>query len=230
MENKIKITILMGLFIFGMFISFTLSEDAGGVYAVESKTILGSNNLGYVEKIGPFGNTKSRVKIAYIIGVHPLESKSHTAIYRTMINRGKSLNYCYYIYRVKVTKDAKSYSKGRVNGQYLARDYVVPDIKKQSYNLVVDVHSNRGNYGKRRFVFAPKNHAASKKVALRTAYRISWLSYHYPKSQTSPKYVTEPLVRSGIKTILYENYMYQTYSRTYSQAVSFVKVVDKLQF
>ncbi|MDZ4171788.1 MAG: hypothetical protein U1C19_06435 [Methanobacteriaceae archaeon] len=227
MKNKIKITVLMGLFIFGMFISFNLSEDAGGVYAVESKTILGSNNLGSVEKIGPYGNTKSHVKIAYIIGVHPLEHKSHTAIYRTIVNQEKSLNYCYYIYRVKVTKDAKSYSKGRANGQYLARDYVVPDIKKQRYNLVVDVHSHRGNYAKKRFVFAPKNHRASKKVALRITNR--WLSYHYPKSQTSPKYVTEPLVRSGIKTIIYENYMYQTYSKTYSQAVSFVKVVDKLK-
>lgn len=212
-----------------MFLSFNLSENAGGVCAVENKTILGSNNLGSVEKIGPFGNTKSPVKIAYIIGVHPLEHKSHTAIYRTIINQGKSLNYCYYIYRVKVTKDAKNYSKGRANGQYLARDYVVPDIKKQKYNLVVDVHSNRGNYGKKRFVFAPKNHPSSKKVALMTAYRIKWLSYHYPKSQTSPKYVTEPLVRSGIKTILYENYMYQNYSRTYNEAVKFVKVVDKLQ-
>ena len=41
---------------------------------------LGKNDLGSVHIHGPFGNPESEVKIAYLIGMHPLESKSHRAL------------------------------------------------------------------------------------------------------------------------------------------------------
>ena len=39
--------------------------------------MLGNNSLGYVVKEGPYGNTSSNVKIAYILGVHPREKGAH---------------------------------------------------------------------------------------------------------------------------------------------------------
>lgn len=232
LSKYLKSGIILSLFIFGIFISINLSDNAGGVNAVETNnsTLLGSNNLGSAEKIGPFGNTSSNIKIAYIIGVHPLEYQSHSALFEAMINNDNGLKYCYYIYKVHVTKDAGNYAKSRANGQKLAHDFVVPDVKKQKYNLVIDVHSNRGNYAKKRFVFAPNNHKASKTIALKIKSKLGWLSYSFPKSQTSPKYVTVPIMKSGIKTIIFENYMYQPYAKTKIQALSFVKVVDNLKF
>lgn len=232
LPQYLKSGIILSLFIFGIFISFNLSDNDGGVSAVENinSTLLGSNTLGSVEKIGPFGNTSSKVKIAYIIGVHPLEYKSHAALFESIINKQDSLKYYYYIYKVHVTKDTKNYAKSRMNGQKLAHSYVVADVKKQKYNLVIDVHSNRGNYAKKRFVFAPNNNKASKNIALKIKSKLSWLSYSFPKSQTSPKYVTIPIVKSGTKTIIYENYMNQPYSNTKIQALAFVNVVDKLKF
>lgn len=232
LPKYLKSGIILSLFIFGIFISFNLSDNGGGVSAVENinSNLLGSNNLGSVEKIGPFGNTSSKIRIAYIIGVHPLEYKSHSALFESIINKQNSLNYCYYIYKVRVTKDTKNYAKSRMNGQKLAHSYVVPNVKKQKYNLVIDVHSHRGNYPKKRFVFAPNNNKASKNIALKIKSKLSWLSYSFPPSQTSPKYVTIPIVKSGTKTIIYENYMYQPYTKTKIQALAFVNVVDKLKF
>ena len=42
--------------------------------------LLGENELGTVELLGPFGNPNSNIKIAYSIGMHPLESKAHKAL------------------------------------------------------------------------------------------------------------------------------------------------------
>jgi len=195
--------------------------------------ILGSNDKGKVELIGTFGNAKSNIKIAYVIGVHPLESTVHNALYTTIAAK-TNLKYCYYIYRVNVTKNPKDFSEGRMNGQLLAREYVLPHIKSNKYNLVVDVHSNQGtvggNYEKTNFIFAPLNHNSSKKIAEAIISKISGITYYYPASQTSPPYLTNPLVQAGIPTILYETYMYENISVTNDLINKLITQVDAYAF
>ena len=111
-----------------------------------SVTFLGSTSYGKVVKIGPFGNRDSATKIAYISGVHPLESSPHKALLQSIKELDTSLKYCYYVYQVTVTKDAGNYAKGRMNGQLLAKYLVVPDILRKKYTLTVDVHNNVGNW------------------------------------------------------------------------------------
>ena len=62
--------------------------------------LLGRNDLGSVEVLGPFGNPNSDVKIAYSIGMHPWESKVHKALFDTLKYKNRSLNCCYYIYKI----------------------------------------------------------------------------------------------------------------------------------
>jgi len=193
--------------------------------------LLGSGNLGYVKLIGPFGNSGSKVRIAYILGMHPLENVAHNTLYKTLSN-AKNLKYAYYIYQITVTKDSKDYYLGRMNGQLIAQKYVLPNVKLNKYKLVIDVHSNQGkkggNYEKTNFIFAPLNSASSKTVANKLIKQIPGLSYYYPKSQTSPPYCTEPIVKSGIKTIVYETYFYESASRTLKYIKQLVAKVDKL--
>ncbi len=194
--------------------------------------LLGKNDLGYVELIGPYGNVDSKIKIAYIIGIHPLEANSHNALYKTLTS-SKNLKYAYYIYKVTVTKNPKDYTDGRMNGQKLAQKYILPNIKLNKYNLVVDVHSNQGtknggSYQKTNFIFAPKNSPSSKIIAKKIISKIPGLTYYYPSSQTSPPYCTEPLVRAGIKTIVYETYYYETSSVTLKYIKQLIAQVDKL--
>jgi len=194
--------------------------------------LLGNGSLGYVQLIGPFGNISSKVKIAYIIGMHPLESNSHNALYKTL-STSKNLKYAYYIYRITVTKNPNDYNLGRMNGQLIAQKYIVPNIRLNKYNLVVDVHSNRdkasgGTYDKSNFIFAPLNHGPSKTIATRLISQIPGLSYYYPVSQTSPPYCTNQLVNTGIKTIIYETSLNEPSSTTLKYIKQLIERIDKL--
>ena len=198
-----------------------------------STKILGSNNKGTVELIGAFGNTSSKVKIAYVIGLHPLESAVHNALYNAIISKS-NLKYCYYIYRINVTKDPNNYSEGRMNGQLLAEEFVLPHIISNNYNLVIDVHSNQGttggSYEETNFIFAPLNHTASKTIADSIISKIPELTYYYPSSQTSPPFLTNPLVQAGIPTILYETYMYESAAVTSNLVNKLISTVDSYNF
>ena len=57
----------------------------------------------------PYGNANSPVKIAYILGVHPREKGSHEKLEKALLNKSSNLSYCYYIYKINVTKDTTDY-------------------------------------------------------------------------------------------------------------------------
>ncbi|MBP1945770.1 pseudomurein-binding repeat-containing protein [Methanobacterium petrolearium] len=193
-------------------------------------TSLGSTSYGKVVKIGPFGNRDSSVKIAYIIGVHPLESTTHQAFLRAIKKYDTSLDYCYYVYQVTVTKYASNYERGRMNGQLLAKYLVVPNIKKNKFKLAVDVHNNIGSWSKNKFIFSPVSGTTSQTIAWKIKNKISWLSYYTPPYSTSPQYVTIPLIRGGIPAVIVELYYYSSYGTQCNQMNQFVLVVDSLTY
>ncbi|MBM4241280.1 MAG: hypothetical protein FJ150_06440 [Euryarchaeota archaeon] len=191
--------------------------------------ILGSSEYGVVVKEGPYGNSFSPVKIAYIVGVHPQESKAHKSLVESLKKNHISLKCCYYIYKVIVTKDTDDYNKGRINGQLLARDYAVPDITKNYFKLAIDVHSNRGMYKERTFLFSPIKSGRSESIAMNIKHQIPWLVYYVPPrlpEPTSTPFVTIPLIKSGVPAIVYETYMYEPYETVEKRANEFISVVD----
>ncbi|MBI5459555.1 hypothetical protein, partial [Methanobacterium sp.] len=196
----------------------------------KSISLLGSTDYGEVVKIGPYGNLMSPVKIAYIVGVHPIEQASHQAMTESISGYDNSLNYCYYIYKVTVTRDAGDYEKGRMNGQLLANKFAVPDIINQRFRLAIDIHSNVGNWAYTRFVFSPISGTSSESFARNIKNGISWLAYFSPPSQTSPSYITVPLIQSGIPAILYETYTYEDYGTTKTHANEFALKVDGMSY
>ncbi len=192
--------------------------------------ILGFNDLGTVTKSGPHGNPDSPVKIALITGVHPMERNSHRAMVVSLYSLSKSLNYSYYIYNVHVSKDRYSYNKGRTNGHLLAA-YAVSDIKKNNFNMAVDIHSNRGFYKQKRFICVPINDLKSKQLALNIRNEIPWLVYYVPpkeKGPSSPKFVTVPIIQSGTPAVVYETYAYEPYDVTVKHACEVISAIDKL--
>lgn len=235
--------ILMGLLVF---IVSTNVNDSNTIVG-ENKTVnitnnvngfetvnLGSNDMGSVDLIGPVGNKGSNTKIAYIIGVHPLESNVHNALYNSLISKSDSLDYSYYIYKINVTKAADDYDAGRMNGQLLAKEFVVPDATSKGYNLVVDIHSNQGtkggSYEETNFIFAPLNDPTSKTFADEIIAKIPPLVYYFPKSQTSPEYVTVPIIQSGTSAIVYETYKYEPNETTVNYINKLIDVIDNLEF
>ena len=120
--------------------------DAAQVDSTEyDAKLLGENELGSVHIHGPFGDANSDVKIAYLIGMHPLESKSHRALFEKLTD-SDDLNCCYWIYNINVN-DISSETEGRLEGQLLAQEFVKDDIINKDYDLFLDIHSNRGSMG-----------------------------------------------------------------------------------
>ncbi|MDR2873194.1 MAG: hypothetical protein LBV42_00355, partial [Methanobrevibacter sp.] len=193
---------------------------------------LGSNENGTVELIGPIGNTSSNVKIAYIIGIHPLESFAHKMAYDTLFEDNSSLKYCYYIYRINVTKNPNVYELGRMAGQLLGHDYVVSNVTKGNYTIVLDIHSNEAasGYAKNDSVFAPANNSQSKKIAERIVSESKTIIYFYPEPQTSPTFVTIPIINSGIPTIIFESNDGESEELKAMNIKKLISTVDNLSF
>ena len=193
--------------------------------------LIGENDLGSVHLHGPFGNEKSEVKIAYLIGMHPLESKSHRALFDELTSR-KDLNYCYYLYNIHVN-DVESESEGRMEGQLLAREFVAPEIISKKYDLFLDIHSNRGtigpgNYEITNFLFAPGFDEKSTDYVCALLDSIPDLQYYAPDHRTSPPFITEPTANAGIATVVYECYTFEESEVTYDLALKLIGSVDNL--
>ena len=197
--------------------------------------LLGKNQYGTVHLHGPYGNTDSKIKIAYNIGMHPLESKSHRALFEKIRQHSKKLNYQYYIYNISVEGELDQKTEGRMDGQLLAREFVAPHIINGNYTFFVDIHSNKGLKGQGKyeitnFVFAPGFDDNSENYMQTLIDNIEEITYYAPEYRTSPEYITVPVAESGIPTIVYETYSFEPMKTTCALAEKLVFNVDKLEF
>lgn len=193
--------------------------------------LIGENDLGSVHVHGPFGNIDSNVKIAYVIGMHPLESKSHRALFEKLTSND-DLKYCYYLYNINVN-DKSSETEGRLEGQLLAQEFIRDEIIGKGYDLFLDIHSNRGSHGPgeykiTNFVFAPGFDEKSSEFMNRIIDSMDGIVYYAPEFRSSPPYITEPTAKAGIATLVYECYSYEPYDVTLQLAEKLVDVVDNL--
>ena len=187
--------------------------------------LLGSNELGSVELLGPFGNPNSKNKIAYSIGMHPWESKVHKALFDTLVSKNSSLKNCYYVYLINVSN---------YNTELLAQEFVAPHIIRNNYDLFIDVHSNKGTVGgtyeETNFVFAVGKDEKSEYFVNKILNKMPELVYYFPNAQSSPPYITLPTEQAGIPTVNYETYSYESPEQTYDLVGKLVDTVDNLEF
>lgn len=168
---------------------------------------IGENENGYVTLEGPYGDNSSNITVAYIIGQHPRESQAHNALKNEIESDSNKLHYKYYIYNIHVTKNISDFSASRMNGQLLAREFVVPDIISKDYRLVVDIHASNAFYYQEPYIFTPKSSGDSYTYAQKiVSENKEWLSYYEPPEYTSPQYSTEPIKDSGIPALVFEAY------------------------
>lgn len=197
--------------------------------------LIGKNDLGTVHIHGPFGNEKSDIKIAYLIGMHPLESKAHRALFDTILDKDVNLNYCYYVYNINVSGELDEATEGRMEGQLLAQEFVAPHIINGDYGFFVDIHSNKGlngpgTYEITNFLFAPGFDEESTGYLDILLLEIDELVYYAPEYRTSPDFITVPVQKSGIPTLVYETYSYEPIELTYDLSEKLLNAVDGLKF
>ncbi|WP_407374617.1 adhesin [Methanobrevibacter sp.] len=193
--------------------------------------MLGENELGSVYVHGPFGDVDSEIKIAYSIGMHPLESKSHRALFEDLINK-TDLKCCYYLYNINVN-DKNSETEGRLEGQKLAQEFIKDDIISKDYDLFLDIHSNRGSRGPgeykiTNFLFAPGFDEKSEKFMNEILDSIPEIVYYAPEFRSSPPFITEPTAEAGIPTLVYECYSYEPFDVSCDLALKLINCVDNL--
>ena len=195
--------------------------------------LIGENELGSVYLHGPFGNTNSKIKIAFVIGMHPLESKSHRALFEKLISK-VHLKYCYCLYNINV-KYKTSETEGRLEGQKLANEFIKDIIINKKYDLFIDIHSNRGSDGPgeykiTNFIFAPGFDDASSKYMNEIIDEIDEIVYYAPEFRSSPPFITEPTANAGIPTLVYECYSSESFDLTLNLAEKLIDTVDNLNF
>ncbi|NYB52938.1 MAG: hypothetical protein HVN35_10330 [Methanobacteriaceae archaeon] len=193
-----------------------------------TQQVLGNESYGTVIKEGPYGNCSSSIKVAYIIGQHPREYRAHKAIAENVKEQSSSLKKCYYLYYINVTQYASDFSKGRMNGQLLSKEYVVPSITSEKFSLAIDVHGTDGEYSKKVFLFTPIPQGASMDIAYNLSNTVKGVPYYYAPNPTSTRYTTLPLINNGIPALVYESFTDLPYNVIKEQNREFILGVDNL--
>lgn len=240
-EHIIILILILFIFVMGMLIlsqTLLVDEKSDNSPGMTGHEVIAnsSDDPGSVEVIKNIGNPNSSKKIAYVVGVHPLESQTHKTLLKLLPNMS-NLNCCYDIYIINVTDDVGYYgdgssddSRGRQNGQNLAYRYVYPEIVNGSYDLAVDIHSNVGAYPYRTFVFSPVKEGLGSEYAMEVSKNCADIDYYSPNSTTSGPFLTIPLNNNGVPAFYFEEYSFAPQTEKDSHMTELISAIDNLNF
>ncbi len=193
-----------------------------------------SQDKGYVEVIKNVGNPNAK-KIAYVVGVHPLENDTHRTLLK-LLPKQTDLNYCYDIYVINVTEDFSAYGKllpddnpGRETGQNLAYKYVYPQIVNGSYEAAIDIHAHGGAYPYNTFVFCPVDGGVGESYGRNVSQATENISYYNPYQTTSGPYLTIPLNEHGVPAFYFEENSFISQDIKDRHMLELIHAVDNLK-
>lgn len=210
-------------------------EPGNDTQATVTREIIGNDSTGTVEVIRNLGNPNGE-KIAYVVGVHPLENDTHTT-FLNMMPSVADLNCCYDVYVINVSEDFSAYGQlypddepGRQTGQDLALKYVYPGIVNGSYRFAVDVHAHGGAYPYDTFVFSPVDGGLGETYGMEVSNHTQNVSYYNPYHTTSGPYLTIPLNENGVPAIYFEENSFYSQDVKDSHMLELIHAVDSLKF
>lgn len=190
---------------------------------------IGTKTYGYVDK-AYYGDLSSKNTVGVIVGMHPKEYGIHEETEKSLVANDKSLNKKIVLYRITVTKNADDYSQGRMNGQLLGQAFIVPDVSNEKPMFVLDCHENNGaNSGYRywRFLYpistTPTTYTYINQIRTQVPIHV-----YTPPNPTSPAYVTLPIAKKGIPTVIYEVYRLNSTANKAKDADAVVKSFNYL--
>ena len=234
-EHVIISILLIIILIFSILIIFSIENQSDAPQVPHRETIANnSDEPGTVEVIRNIGNPEGE-RIAYVVGVHPLEHQTHETLVKLLPNM-TNLSNCYDLYIINVTEDVGYYGRGvddnddpgRQNGQNLAKQYVYPEIQNGNYKLAIDVHSNVGSYDYKTFVFCPVKEGLGVKYAEEVADGCYDIAYYAPDSTTSGPYLTIPLNENGVPAFYFEEYSFAPQDVKDEHMLELIGAVDRL--
>jgi hypothetical protein len=199
MKNDLRIITLVFIAFLVVFIFANLS--------IHSE--LGSDQRGYVTRdvYAHYGAPKA--KIAVITGMHPREGLATNLVPQAvklfaLLNKVEIVDY-----HITVTDQAKDFYIGRNNGQGLVEEYVIPDIQKSDYQLIIIAHDHKQGYGEGFYLATPTRDTKSFTLANYVQQILPQFNY-YPGSSDSKAIsssitqIDKPLTQAGIPVFVYE--------------------------
>ena len=239
MQKKEKIIIILLILIILIFsvliVGHSVFNGHNGDSQVYRQTLANdSDEPGTVEVIRNIGNPNGE-RIAYVVGVHPLEHLTHETMVKLLPNM-TNLNNCYDLYIINVTEGVGHYgdgldnyeNPGRQNGQNLAYKYVYPEIANGNYSLAVDVHSNIGAYPYRTFVFSPVKDGLGVDYASEVANNCPDIDSYAPDTTTSGPFLTIPLNNNGVPAFYFEEYSFAPQDVKDDHMLELISAIDNL--
>jgi len=122
---------------------------------------MGSDSKGSVTKEVYSHPGYSGPKIAIITGMHPREISAKNVLPDVIKSYAATHNVEIENYQINVTQDPQDFTIGRENGQDLVAQYVIPDIAKSNYSMVIIVHNHEQRYGDGYYIATPSMDAKS---------------------------------------------------------------------
>lgn len=205
MMKKSLIIVIAGLII----ISVSAGSLDSGIQVKNSS--LGSDSTGNVTKIVySYKNVPDPDrKIAVISGMHPREKVSMNVSEDAVKNYARSNKVNIVNYVVDVHENIEYVSSGRKKGEELVANYIVPDIVKSGYDVVIICHDHKKGYGDGYYVAIPT--MDSKSLALAEEFRKISPEYKYyqrdPDKKAKSKSILRvdtPIAGSGTPLFVYE--------------------------
>lgn len=231
----VAVVLMCACFMAAVTIHDNANNDVKVSDASVTRQIVGNDSSGSVEVIKNLGNPDGK-RIAYVVGVHPLENDTHKTFLKIMPTLS-DLNHCYDVYVINVSEDFSSYGEllpddqpGRQTGQDLALKYVYPEIVNGSYELAVDVHAHGGAYGDHNtFVFSPVEGSEGQSLGQNVSASTENISYYNPEFTTSGPYLTVPLNQNGVPAFYFEENSFYSQDIKDLHMLELIKAVDSLK-
>lgn len=211
-----------------------ISAIAGSLnfYNSTEHVTLGVDHRGNVTK-DVYNNGKSDLKIAVITGIHPRETLSMNITAAAVKNYAETHNVEIIHYAINVEENPDYVLSGRKKGEGLAADYIISDVAKSDYDLVIICHDHKPGYGKGYYIATPLMDSKSVKLGERIGKSIP--NFRYCPSDSNPRkkgssteIFTKPLAKTGCPTFVYEIPEWSEYNEAYRMTYNLIDTSYKL--
>ncbi len=214
-----------------------ISVTVGSLQTVNSDSVknstLGSDGNGYVKKFEYSFKNAPKGKIAIVTGMHPRETLSKNASEDAVKKYAQSNRVNIVNYMVEVNESYDNVFAGRNKGESLVADYIVPDIVKSGFKVVIICHDHKKGYGDGFYVATPT--MDPKTLALADAFRKISPEYKYcerdPDKTAKSKSISrvdEPIANSGTPIFVYESPEWLGYNEAYNSAYKLIDTAYKI--
>lgn len=213
----------VGLIIVALFMLVMIAKGS----IVEANNVqnysLASDSKGYVTKCEYSYSNNSTPPIAIITGMHPREGLATNVVPEVIKEYARSHQVNIVNYQVNVTAYPENFYTGRNNGEYLVAKYVIPDIAKSKYALVIIAHDHEKGYGDDGFYYVTPS-MDKKSIDLAEAVHSILPDFKYYQRDTTKKAdstsierVDDPIVATGTPVFVYEMPEWSGYEEVFTK-------------